>query len=205
MDMDPSTIGNPTSSASAKAQGPVTPVPDHPALPTSVSVPVEREPLPVPAPPEEVDLWWGSFASRTMLPSLLGCLLATAAIGWLTWLILPGHLVKLAFFGLAGTLWLVQAIRWSYRYFGFNYRLTTRRLFCHRGFLYSPGDQLDLAGVARVQVKANRWDRLVGVGRVLVFPVNPARAPLVLEGVGQPDQTANFISVQVQKAKGPVA
>jgi hypothetical protein len=159
--------------------------------------------LPLPAPAEEVDVWWGSFAGLAMLPSFLMCLALTAFIAWAAWVFLPAHLVRLGFLGLGGALWLTQAIRWSYRYFGFNYRLTNRRLFCHRGFSYAPDDQLDLDRIARVVVQFNWWQRWLGVGQVMVFSDDPTAELMTLEGVYRPAQIAEQIRVRAKRAHEP--
>src|SRR5713226_9961117 len=39
----------------------------------------------------EVDLWWGSYASRTMLPSFVLCVFLTGAIADLAWLLGAWH------------------------------------------------------------------------------------------------------------------
>jgi hypothetical protein len=150
---------------------------------------------------EEVDLWWGSYATRTMLPSFLVCVAATVAVAWLTWVFLPPGFVKPTFVALAGSIWLLQLVRWGYRFFGFNYRLTTRRVVCSRGLLYGPGAELDLATVARVHVY-RRWDeRLLQVGQVTVQPDNPNVAPLILEGLVRPAAVAQMIRAAAKKAR----
>jgi hypothetical protein len=150
---------------------------------------------------EEVDVWWGSYASRTMLPSFVLCVAATVGIAWLTWALLPARLVKFSFFGLSGGVWLLQLVRWGYRFFGFNYRLTTRRLFCHLGKLYQGNRELELAAVAQVVVRS-RWDeRLVGVGQIVVKAQSPATPPLILEGILQPARLAEEIRTRVQRAR----
>jgi hypothetical protein len=155
----------------------------------------------VPLPAEEVDVWWGGYSSRTMLPSFLICVAATVAIAWLTWFWLPPRLVKISFIGLSGGVWLLQLVRWGYRFFGFSYRLTTRRLFCHLGKLYQGDMQLELAAVAQVVVRS-RWDeRLVGVGQVVVIPDKPTTPPLILEGVLEPARIAEMIRSGVQRAR----
>jgi hypothetical protein len=155
----------------------------------------------IPLPAEEVDVWWGGYASRTMLPSFLICVAATVAIAWLTWFCLPPRLVKISFVGLSGGVWLLQLVRWGYRFFGFSYRLTTRRLFCHLGKLYQGDLQLGLAAVAQVVVRS-RWDeRLVGVGQVVVIPDKPTTPPLILEGVLEPARIAEMIRSGVQCAR----
>src|SRR5262245_61647837 len=151
---------------------------------------------------EEIDLWWGSYATRTMLPSFLVCIAATVAAAWLTWIFLPPGFFIPSFVALAGSIWLLQLVRWGYRFFGFNYRLTTRRVVCSRGLLYGPGAELDLATVARVHVY-RRWDeRLLQVGQVTVLPDNPNVAPLILEGLVRPAAVAQMIRTAAQKARG---
>jgi hypothetical protein len=136
-----------------------------------------------------------------MLPGFLVCLLVTGLMSWLAWYWLPGHLFKLAFFGLGGLVWLVQGARWAYRYFGYTYRLTTRRLLCHLGFTYHADDEMELPRVASILVRRVWKDRLLGVGQVLVVGDDPARRPLVLEGVCRPARVAQEIRVHVQKAR----
>jgi hypothetical protein len=136
-----------------------------------------------------------------MLPGFLVCLLVTGVIGWLFWCWLPGPLFKLAFFGLGGLVWLVQGARWAYRYFGYNYRLTTRRLLCHLGFTYHADDEMERARMASIHVRRAWKDRLLGVGQVLVLGDDPGRGPLVLEGVCKPARVAEEIRVHVQRAR----
>jgi hypothetical protein len=188
-------MNSPSTENAAPANAGISPLPEEQA--DAKGVPPVRPP----ALPEEVDVWWGSFASRTMLPSFLVCLVATALIAWLTWALLPGHLMKLAFLCLAGTVWVFQGIRWGYRYFGYHYRLTNQRLFCHRGFVYTPLDQVELAEVARVLVQCNWWDRLLGVGQVLVQTDDPNREALIMEGVCKPARIAENIRVHVKEAR----
>jgi hypothetical protein len=154
-----------------------------------------------PALPEEVDVWWGSYSGRTMMPSLLVCLLLTGAIAWASWYYLPARLVRLTIFGLVGAVWLAQTVRWAYRIFGFNYRLTTRRLFRDRGFLYTDAAQAELTGIAQVVVESTWYERLVGVGDVRVLLEDRNRPPLVLEGVRDPEHVANQVQALVKQAR----
>jgi hypothetical protein len=136
-----------------------------------------------------------------MWPSFLVCLLTTGLIAWLTWLIVPPGFFKLMFVGLAGALWLCQGLRWSYRYFGYTYRMTTRRLFCNRGFRYSQRDVIELAAVGSVLVRRNWFERLAGVGQVLVLPQDPRCNLLILQGIRHPLRAAENIRLAVKKAQ----
>jgi hypothetical protein len=155
---------------------------------------------------EETDVWWGSYSGWTLTPSCLACVLLTAVIAWAAWAFVPRGFVKGTIIALAGAVWLVQGVRWAYRVFGYNYRLTTRRVFCDRGFLYAGFAALDLAAVGRVLVRRSWSDRLVDVGQVLVLPEQPTQPTLVLEGVREPLVVAEEIRKQVQAARaGPPA
>jgi hypothetical protein len=153
------------------------------------------------APPEEGDVWWGSYSGRNLLPGLLVCLVATAFIGWAAWYWLSGFAVKFVFFTGAGAVWLFQGVRQGLRFFGYNYRITTRRLFCHRGLAYFPQDEMELVQVARVAVKRGWRDRLLGVGHVIVVSNDPNQVPLILEGVRKSARVAEMIRVHVRKAR----
>ncbi len=181
-----------------------TPATELPAA-AAAPEPPPTPPAPEPALPDEVDVLWGGYAGRTLLPAFLGTLLATVLLAWLLWAVLPARFFKVTLLASAGSLWLLAVVRWTYRFFGYNFRMTNRRLFRARGFLSAPNESVELAAVTRVLVKKNGWDRLVGVGRVLVYPEDPQRPTLVLEGVKHPMRIAEEIRVQAQKAREAAA
>jgi hypothetical protein len=154
------------------------------------------------APAEETDVWWGAYSGWAMAPSWLACLLLTGLIAWGGWALVPRGFVQGTVLGLAGAVWLVQGVRWGYRVFGYNYRLTTRRVYADRGFLYEGFASRDLAAIARVLVKRSWSDRLVGVGQVCLVPEEQTKPPLVLEGVRRPYIIAARIRELVQVARG---
>ena len=147
---------------------------------------------------QEVDLWWGSYAGRTMLPSFLVCLALTGLIILLAWIFVGRGQLKLTILGLGGLLWLVQLLRFAYRYFGFNYRLTSKRLF--RSQSRQPL-QIPLADIAEVHVERNGFEKLVGVGRVVITFPDRTRPALVLAGVTKPNLVADQIRTACELAK----
>src|SRR5947209_19490864 len=68
---------------------------------------------------DEIDIWWGSYAGRTMLPGFLFCLLLTIILLALDWYLeirnRRSDLISSAVLGLAGALWIFQGSRWFYR------------------------------------------------------------------------------------------
>jgi hypothetical protein len=161
------------------------------------------EPPVAPAPPpsddEEVDAWWGAYSGRALLPRVLGCVVLTGVIAWGTWLLAPPGWRYAAFLTLAGLLWAAEVFRWLWRLFGYNYRLTNRRLFQDRGVVLTNTLQADLAEVSEVVVEKSAWDRLVRVGRIRVVLRDWRR--LVLDGVYRPAPAANLIRECVRKAR----
>jgi len=149
---------------------------------------------------EEADVWWGSYSGWTMAPSWAACVLLTGLIVWGAWALVPRDFVQGTVLGLAGAVWLVQGVRWAYRVFGYNYRLTTRRVYADRGFLYAGYAALDLAAVARVLVTRTLPDRVLGVGQVWIVPEDKTKPTLVLEGVRRPREIADRLGELVQAA-----
>jgi hypothetical protein len=156
---------------------------------------------PAAPPEEEVDVWWGAYSGWTMLPSFVACLGLTAVIAWGAWLLVPRDLLKMTFIGLAGVLWLGQLVRWLYRVFGYNYRLTTNRLFLGRGLLYAQALQVRSAAVAHVVLVKSGWDRLVKVGRIKIVLEDKAQPAVVLEGIRHPEPIAELLRSWAQKAR----
>jgi membrane protein YdbS with pleckstrin-like domain len=157
------------------------------------------EPNIKPAPAQETDVWWGSYSAWTMTPSLLLCIGLTALIAWGSWQLLPRGWVQLAVLSLAGAVWLLELIRFGYRLFGYNYRLTTHRLFHSKGLLYNEVVIVDLTRVTGVKVKAAAPDGLLRVGKVYVDVENGQQ--VVLAGVQQPVRVAERIRECSQKAR----
>ena len=149
---------------------------------------------------EEVDVWWGSYSMATMVPSLLLCLLLTGLIVWVAWKFVPRGYVQGTVLGLTGAVWFVQGVRWAYRVFGYNYRLTTRRVYSDHGFLYRDYAAMDLEAVVDVHVKRSWTQRLLGVGQVWLVPKDQAKAALVLDGVRRPGSVADRIAERVKAA-----
>jgi len=176
---------------------------DEPAGPSgkapSVAAPDTAAALPA-APVErldptvETDLWWGGFCGWTMLPSFVVCGVLTVGLIFGAYLLWSDFgqapaLARLEFYAVAAALWLFQLVRWVYRLVGFNFRLTTRRLFWSRGFLYPPTRPVDLKDVQGVRVLQSALERWLGVGRVGV----QAKEPALLVGVWEPEQVAERI------------
>lgn len=158
---------------------------------------------------QEIDIWWGAYAGRTMTPSFVICSLLTGLLILLVWLFWPKnedrpYLERYTTYILVGAVWLFQLVRWGYRIIGINYRLTTRRLFCQRGF-YTLITFIDLASIATVRIERDVLESYLKVGRLRIIPVNNDQPQMLLEGVYNPDQIAALIMNQVQKARAGAA
>jgi hypothetical protein len=149
---------------------------------------------------EEVDVWWGSYSGWALLPSTLVCVVLTGLIGLGAWSWLERGWMRLAFLGLSGTVWLIQGLRWGYHYFTCNYRLTTRRVFRDKGFLFPEFVQVDLDKIISVEVKQTALENLLGVGRI-ILQREDHQPFLVLEGVHHPQEIEALIRAYQKKAK----
>jgi hypothetical protein len=154
---------------------------------------------------QEIDIWWGAYAGRTMTPSFIICALLTGLLILLVWLFWPKnedrpYLERYMIYVLVGAVWLFQLVRWGYRIIGINYRLTTRRLFCQRGF-YTLIAFIDLTSIATVRIERDPLESYLKVGRLRIIPVDNGQPTMLLEGVFNPDQIAALIMNQVQKAR----
>jgi hypothetical protein len=155
-----------------------------------------------PSDAEEVELWWGAYAGRTMAPGFVVCGVLTGTILVLAWLATPwvgSDFLHHAAQVVIGALWIWQAGRWAYRQVAINYRLTTRRLFVDHGFFRPANHALDLRQIREVTVLPGPWPQLFRVGRLRVLMNEPNSAPLLLEGVRDPEQVALKIRNQVRR------
>jgi len=150
---------------------------------------------------QETDAWWGSYSGWTMIPSMVICLGLTALIVWGSWKLLDKSWVQLSILTLTGALWFLQAFRWCYRVFGFNYRVTTHRLFQSKGFLYQDVVEIDLAKIIKVEVQRRPHELLVGVGDLRVSLEGSSQDKVILQGISRPRQVAEQISSLTSQAR----
>jgi hypothetical protein len=158
---------------------------------------------------EEIDVWWGSYAGRTMLPSFLLCLIVTVLFLALDWNLeirnLRTHLISSAILSLAGAVWLFEGTRWVYRMIAVNYRLTNRRLLYTRGFKVPDTWTIELTQISQVAVLRSPRERLLGVGRIQIHLQDSNLPPLVLEAVLAPERVARTIRRRARQARAQMA
>jgi membrane protein YdbS with pleckstrin-like domain len=137
----------------------------------------------------EVDVWWGGYAGRTMLPVFVVCILVTALIASVARLLDWGQAqVRLSFYALTALLWIFLVGRCLYRSVAVTYRLTTRHLYVDRGFSYASFKVIEVSSIAKVDIDQDGLERRLGVGRVRLAINDPHHRPVVLEGVYEPDR-----------------
>lgn len=154
---------------------------------------------------QETDVWYGGYAGRAMLGSFLACLGLTAAALW--GLSRYSQLassqrdaLQMAVTALLGATWLFQTFRWGYRKLATSARLTTRRFFYDRGFLYRDCQVVDLTRLGRVEVRRNLWERCLGLGRLHVFGEGNSQ-PLIFNGISQPTKIADRLRKQAATSR----
>jgi membrane protein YdbS with pleckstrin-like domain len=153
---------------------------------------------------EETDVWWGSYAGRTMVPGFLLCALLTVAVVGVAWSLGAWHGSAPARYAAQVcivVLWGAQVGRWAYRLLALNYRLTTQRLFEDRGFHHPGSLGIELDQITQVVVERGPLERLLGVGRVRVITQASSEQILVLEGIRNAEQVAAEIRRRVQHVR----
>lgn len=148
---------------------------------------------------QETEIWWGGYCPWTMVPSLLVSFLLTGVIAWWGWTFVQRENVRLAILSLTGLVWLVQTMRFGYRFFGRNYHLTTRRLVQDWGLLNKGIRFLLLEDVESVKVERSNLEELLGVGRIVIRPRDPKQPPMVWSGVRHSGEVAERIRAMLAK------
>jgi hypothetical protein len=152
---------------------------------------------------EEVDVWWGAYAGRALVPSFILCGLLTILIlgGGLYYGVFHGtFLPRTAVHGSIGTIWLIQLWRWLYRIVAINYRLTTRRLFIERGFRHPGAPGIELSQIRQVVVSRGILERKLGVGRIHLL-LQGSDSLQTLKGVRDPDLVALEIRKHMKRTQ----
>ena len=92
------------------------------------------------------------------------------------------------------------------RYFGMplsftRYALSKDRLFLSEGFLNIKDDEILLYRVRDIDTSRNLWQRLFGVGTVMVMSSDKSMPNLVLKNIKDPVGVKELIHEQVEEAK----
>jgi len=158
-------------------------------------------------PEQETDICLVPYAARQMVPSFVLCLAITAlglaylwfepAVAW-PWFISVHPLVLHV---VLGGLWVFQLFRFGYRKACTFIRLTTRRVFWNRGFLYGKGEVIPFSQVVRVEPTWNPINHLLAVGDVTLVRDGPSAAPVTLLGVPHPGEFVATLRQLVEKAR----
>lgn len=92
------------------------------------------------------------------------------------------------------------------RYFGMpisftRYALSEDRLFLSEGFLNIKDDEILLYRVRDIDTSRNLWQRLFGVGTVMVMSSDKSMPNLVLKNIKDPVMVKELIHEQVEEIK----
>jgi hypothetical protein len=151
---------------------------------------------------QEADVWWGGYSSRALLASFAVCFLANVIVIELAYYLNDHHdlrasLARWLIYHCTWFFWLIQLLWGGYRLGSYEYRLTSRRLFCVPGWLFLPLPPIDLADIQKVRTEQTAVQHWLGVGQVIVEGQN--RGPIILRGVRDPQRVAQTIQEQAQQ------
>jgi len=154
-------------------------------------------------PMQEEQVWEGRPAWRAFYGS------------WLAWL--AGSIVLLVVVykstqpesGLRTWTWIlvravavVLGVRELLFVFNLSYRITTQRLFVHRGILTRVTDQMELLRVDDVRLRQGVIDRIVNTGDVEVMGTDETDEKVTLESVSAPAEVAEALRRHVRAVRG---
>lgn len=140
----------------------------------------------------EVELWTGRYSSRAMLGTWIILAVLTVAFialgGWMigrkwvhssaiTWGIL---------LAIPAILWLYFFCVYLWRRWTIKYRLTTYRFFSEKGLIWHSIDTLEVINIDDIRLERNLWERIVGVGKVIIHSTDASDPELVVFGIDKP-------------------
>lgn len=137
---------------------------------------------------------WRSYYGAWALWALLSAAVLGAAYKWkasgslavnLAWLFTLGSCVALF-------------VREALFVLGLRYRLTTQRLFVHRGIITRVTDQMELMRVDDVRLRQGVVDRLVNTGDVEIMGTDETDETVMLRSVSAPAEIAEALRLHVR-------
>ena len=164
-----------------------------------------RAPDPYRDPALEKQVWQGRPAWRAYYGAWLLWLLGSIAVLYaaLKWSV-AGSTWRTAAWLLIGASALALLVREGLTIFSRRYRLTTQRLFLHRGILTQTTDQLELVRVEDVRLRQGVMDRIVNTGNIEIISSDQTDEKLVLQSISTPAEVAEHVrrNVRAARAKG---
>lgn len=85
---------------------------------------------------------------------------------------------------------------------GTSYRLTTQRLFVHKGILRRTTDQIELLRVDDVRITQGIVDRLVNTGDVEILSSDETDESVILESIPEPASVCEALRFNTRNARG---
>lgn len=151
---------------------------------------------------QEADVWWGGYSGIALVPILGACFLMTLVsfgIAYYLWdeRHVSGSVARWLAYHFNVLLWLTLALVGGYRMASYEHRLTTRRLFCLRGWFLSAPLPVKLTDIKAVRVQQSVVQRWLRVGRVGVEAKDRDSA-IVFTGVREPQRLAELIRRQIK-------
>src|SRR5262245_13396025 len=102
---------------------------------------------------EEVEVWWGGYSPRALIPEAAFTLLLTAIVVAIWWFLFPDVWPHVTVMPSVALLWLIQLVRWGRVFFGRAYRLTNRRVYVQAGFDNTKALTLNVGDIKEIEIK----------------------------------------------------
>ncbi len=141
--------------------------------------------------PEET-LWEGSYSPKDMLGVFAGCAVATIvllvlAVGF------TNGVLRLVLLAAILVLWLAAAGRLMTKRLGVYYKLTNQMFYHRKGVLTRVTDRVELIEVHDVTWQQGPFERLMGVGTIIISSADRTHPQLPLRGIENVEEVAGRI------------
>ncbi len=149
---------------------------------------------------EELELWKGRYAKRTMVGTWLLCGLITIAllvlgiwVGRKTlWIILVVLLLAM---------WGYPTLVLMYRRLSIRYRLTTQRFFHQKGILRRVTDRIEVIDIDDISYDQTILERMVNVGTIHVTSSDRSHPVLHIYGIENVEEVASMMDTARRKER----
>jgi uncharacterized membrane protein YdbT with pleckstrin-like domain len=172
------------------------------AQPAAPSPAAALQPAAQQAPEPEREVWSGRPSARAQIGAWALWLLGTIAVLWASarWGDAAGNVrftARILIF--AGAV--VVLVRQALVVYGVYYRLTTQRLFIHRGVISRVTDQVELMRVDDVRLRQRLIDRIMNTGDLDIISSDATDKDLTLRSIAAPAEVAEALRANVTRLR----